>query len=189
MNNVFDIALVGDDTAAKIHSILASNEPIIVLRVARFMAQLGNHDFTVTDETMQLLKAMTPSLNRLTYSQIWEETELALQSTHPERFFETLQQCGALQCIMPELYNLIEVPQPIAHHPENFVFTHIMLALQQAVILSKQNPIISFSVLMHDLGKAVSPKDTLPSHPGHEDAGVPLVTAFCERFAVAMFPS
>ena len=151
MNNVFDIALVGDDTAAKIHSILASNEPIIVLRVARFMAQLGNHDFTVTDETMQLLKAMTPSLNRLTYSQIWEETELALQSTHPERFFETLQQCGALQCIMPELYNLIEVPQPIAHHPENFVFTHIMLALQQAVILSKQNPIISFSVLMHDL--------------------------------------
>jgi len=150
------------------------------------MAKLGNFDFSVADETMQLMIQMVNDgeADHLTPERVWKEMEKALKSSHPERFFETLQACGALQKLMPELHDLIGVPQPIEHHPENCVFQHILLSLQQATILGNRNPVINFAVLLHDLGKAISPKETLPAHHNHEEAGLPLVTGFCDRFKV-----
>ncbi len=169
------------------HTSSAFNEdPVRILRVARFMAQLGEYGFRVAEDTLQLMTDMVTAgeVNHLTPERIWKETENALKSSHPELFFRTLNTCGALEIIMPELHALIDIPQPIAHHPENCVFEHIMLALKQSVLLSNNNPMVNFSVLMHDLGKAVSPKDMLPSHHDHEEAGLPLVTTFCDRLKV-----
>lgn len=173
-----------DDRILRHRSTAFNEDPVRILRVARFMAKLGDFDFSVAEETMQLMTQMVNAgeADHLTPERVWKEMEKALKSSHPERFFETLHACGALKRLMPELHSLIDVPQSITHHPENCVFQHTLLSLRQAAILGNRNPVISFAVLMHDLGKGITPKEILPSHHGHEKTGLPLVTAFCNRF-------
>lgn len=159
-------------------------DPVRLLRVCRFMSQLCN--FTVHEDTLELMREMVVSgdLSNLTSERIWIETEKALKSQTPWLYFETLRDCGALKVIFPELDKLIDIPQPIKHHPENCCFVHTMLSLRQAAKLGNNNPVINFAVLVHDLGKAETPKDVLPSHIGHELAGAPLVNAICDRLKV-----
>lgn len=163
-----------------------SEDPLRVLRVARMMAKLGRYGFTIAEETKVLLKEMVSNgeINDLTPERVWKELEKALHTPHPELFFETLRECGALQVLFPELHNLIDVPQTATHHPEICTFRHTMMALRQAVELGHGDPVINFAVLMHDLGKAVTPKEILPSHANHEVNGVPLVKAFCDHYKV-----
>ena len=158
-------------------------DPVRVLRVCRFMAQFG--DFIIANETLTLMKEMvsTGELNDLTPERIWKETEKALKSKAPWLFFESLKECGALQIIFPELYALIDVPQPLEHHPENCCFFHTMLALKQSKLRTKDS-VIHFAVICHDLGKAISPKETLPHHYGHEKVGVSIVDTLCDRLKV-----
>ena len=122
-------------------------------------------------------------VDHLVPERVWAELYKALNETNPSAFFYILKDCGALEKIFPELYNLFGVPQPPKYHPEIDTGIHAMMCLEQAAILSPK-PEVRFAALMHDLGKALSPKDNLPHHYGHETKGLPLLEALCERLRV-----
>jgi tRNA nucleotidyltransferase (CCA-adding enzyme) len=160
-------------------------DPVRVLRVARFAARFGDRGFSVAAETLSLMQAMVRSgeINSLVPERVWQETERALSETRPELFFKTLRDCGALEVIFPEIASLYGVPQPARWHPEIDTGVHVMMALQCAVRLGASVP-VRFAVLMHDLGKAATPRDRWPSHHGHEEAGVGLIEALASRLRV-----
>ncbi|MEH6544466.1 MAG: multifunctional CCA addition/repair protein [Porticoccaceae bacterium] len=160
-------------------------DPLRVLRVARFAARFQPFGFTVADETLALMSTIAArgELRHLSPERIWQETEKALVSPSPSTYIETLRVCGALAELFPELDALFGVPQRADYHPEIDTGIHVLMALDQAVKLS-DDPGVRFAVLMHDLGKADTPIDVLPRHIGHEAAGVALVKDFCLRLRV-----
>ena len=160
-------------------------DPVRVLRVARFAARYADLDFRVADETVTLMRRMSESgeLTALVPERVWQETERALGESRPDVYFETLRECGALQIIFPELAALYGVPQPPRWHPEVDTGAHVMLALRYSAA-SGASTTARFAVLMHDLGKALTAPDRWPSHRGHEEAGVPLIEALCARLKV-----
>jgi tRNA nucleotidyltransferase (CCA-adding enzyme) len=160
-------------------------DPVRVLRVARFAARFGERPFSVAPETMALMQAMVKSgeINALVPERVWQETERALGEARPEIFFQTLRDCGALEVIFPEIAALYGVPQPARWHPEIDTGVHVMMALQCAVRLGASTP-VRFAVLVHDLGKAATPQNLWPSHHGHEEAGVGLIEALAARLRV-----
>lgn len=157
-------------------------DPLRVLRVARFAARF---DFSVADETMNLMAEISESgeLSALVVERVWTELETCLNEEHPVRFFNVLRQCGALKEIFPEIDRLYGIPQPEQHHPEIDCGIHTMMVLEQACLLS-DDPGIRFAALVHDLGKGTTPKADLPAHRGHEERGVKLVKSMCERLRI-----
>tara|TARA_R100001377_G_scaffold52931_3_gene31072 strand:- start:1766 stop:3007 length:1242 start_codon:yes stop_codon:yes gene_type:complete len=162
-----------------------TEDPLRVLRVARFMARFAPIGFRIAEETMILMRQLTDSgeLQHLVAERVWQEMDKALRSAAPAEFFRSLRDCGALQVILPEVDNLFGVPQPPLHHPEIDTGVHVMMCLEQAAKLS-DDPVVRFATLMHDLGKGVTPKDNWPRHFGHEQLGVPLINAVCARLRV-----
>jgi tRNA nucleotidyltransferase (CCA-adding enzyme) len=160
-------------------------DPVRVLRVARFAARFGDRGFTVAPETRALMQDMVRSgeINALVPERVWQETERALGEARPASFFATLRDCGALEVIFPEIAALYGVPQPARWHPEIDTGVHVMMALQCAVRLGASTP-VRFAVLMHDLGKAATRRDLWPSHHGHEEAGVALIEGLAARLRV-----
>jgi len=160
-------------------------DPVRILRVARFAARYADLGFRVADETVQLMQRMTQAgeVSALVPERVWQETERALGEPRPEVFFETLRECGALAVIFPEIEALYGVPQPPRWHPEVDTGVHVMLALRYAAKLGAAGA-VRFAALTHDLGKARTPRERWPSHHGHEDAGVPLIEALCGRLKV-----
>ena len=160
-------------------------DPVRVLRVARFAARYAELGFRVAEETVVLMRRMTDSgeLGALVPERVWQETERALGEARPDVFFETLRGCGALQVIFPELAVLYGVPQPPRWHPEVDTGVHVMLALRYSATTGASTA-VRFAVLMHDLGKALTAPEHWPSHRGHEEAGVPLIEALCARLKV-----
>jgi tRNA nucleotidyltransferase (CCA-adding enzyme) len=160
-------------------------DPVRVLRVARFAARFASLGFRVAPETLELMRRMTADgeVSALVPERVWQETERALAEADPQVFFETLRACGALAVIFPEIDALFGVPQPPRWHPEIDTGVHVMLALTVAA-RSGAPPAVRFAVLTHDLGKALTPRARWPSHPGHEQAGVPLIEALCDRLKV-----
>lgn len=156
------------------------NDPIRVLRVARFMARLS--DFSIAEETMQEMKRIVCDGGLLNEprERIWKEVSRALLEPSPELFFKTLKDCGALDVIMPEISRLSGVPQSVEHHPEVDTFVHVMMTLKKASELTR-NPLIIFSALVHDLGKGVTDKNLHPRHFGHEELGCNEVMSLCDR--------
>lgn len=163
-----------------------AEDPLRVLRTARFAAALAPLGFTVARETLDLMRVMVVAgeLDHLTPERVWKETATAMMSSaSPSVFFRTLRECGALKVLMPELDRLFGIPQPIQHHPEVDTGLHVMLCIDRAA--QDDAPLHTrVAALLHDLGKGVTPLEMLPRHPGHEGAGVPLVETFCERFRV-----
>ncbi len=160
-------------------------DPLRVLRVARFAARFAPLGFSVADETMTLMRQISASgeLAALTPERVWRETQLALCTNAPQVYLRVLRECGALKAIFPELDALFGVPQPEKWHPEIDTGIHMLMVLQQAARLS-DDPVMRFGALMHDLGKGNTPKEMLPRHIGHEARGVPLVQAVCDRWRV-----
>lgn len=160
-------------------------DPVRILRVARFAARFASLGFTVAPETLQLMQQMVQDgeVDALVPERVWQEMQRALQEDAPEVFFLTLRACGALARIFPQLDCLWGVPQKPEHHPEVDTGAHMVLALQQIVKLS-QKPEVRFAVLCHDLGKGNTPKDALPSHKGHEERGVKLIQEWCNQYHV-----
>ncbi|MBI1424803.1 MAG: multifunctional CCA addition/repair protein [Gammaproteobacteria bacterium] len=160
-------------------------DPVRILRVARFAARFAEHGFRIADETMILMQEMVDNgeVDALVPERVWQETERALGENTPSRFFEVLRECGALARIFPEIDQLFGVPQPPEHHPEIDTGVHVMMVLQAAVRLSPDTR-VRFAALVHDLGKGITPKAELPQHIEHEERGVPLVEALCERLKV-----
>ncbi|WP_445946645.1 multifunctional CCA addition/repair protein [Shewanella sp.] len=160
-------------------------DPLRVLRVARFAARFHPQGFTVAAETLALMAQITQSgeLEHLTPERVWQECERAMATDEPQVFFEVLAQCGALEVLFPEIHALFGVPQPEKWHPEIDTGLHTLLSLKQASLLS-QDMAIRFATLVHDLGKALSPKESLPKHHGHGQKGLPLIKNLCKRLRV-----
>jgi tRNA nucleotidyltransferase (CCA-adding enzyme) len=160
-------------------------DPVRILRVARFAARLAPLGFRVADDTLLLMRRLADSgeLRTLVPERVWQETERALGETRPEVFFATLRACSALAVIYPEIDALFGVPQPPRWHPEIDTGVHVMLALQYAASHGASGR-VRFAVLTHDLGKAHTPKSAWPSHHGHEEFGVPLIEDLCDRLKV-----
>ena len=159
-----------------------TEDPVRVLRVARFAARFG---FQVADETCELMKQMVASgeVDALVAERVWQELERVLGEDHPERFFEVLRECGALAVIFAEIDQLFGVPQPAQHHPEIDCGIHTMMVLQQAVKLT-QDKQVRFASLVHDLGKGTTSEAILPSHHAHEERGIGLIKQLCTRTKV-----
>ncbi len=160
-------------------------DPLRVLRVARFAARFHHLGFRVAEETMHLMGEMvrTNELTHLTAERVWQETERALSERSPWIFFEVLKECGCLAVCFPEIDALFGVPQPKEHHPEIDVGIHTMMCLQQATLLSEDTQ-VRFATLVHDLGKATTPIDVLPRHIGHEKRGLSEIKTLCKRLRI-----
>ncbi|WP_439295054.1 multifunctional CCA addition/repair protein [Lonepinella sp. BR2882] len=170
-----------------------AEDPLRVLRVARFAARFHYLGFTIADETIKLMKTLTTQgeLAHLTAERIWLETEKALNEKNPEIYFFVLRKVGALAVLFPELDALYGVPNPAQHHPEIDSFIHTMLVLQQATLLTEQTELnktaVRFAALCHDLGKALTPKAILPHHYGHEKNGVQPTRNLSNRLKVPSY--
>lgn len=162
-----------------------AEDPVRILRVARFAARFARWGFRVAHGTHALMKQMVASgeVDYLVPERVWTETRKALEESHPQRFFEVLRGCGALAVIYPELDRLFGVPQPARHHPEVDTGVHCLMVLEQAAKLSPK-PQVRFAALVHDLGKAETPETELPRHIGHEQRSVPLIDQLCERLKI-----
>lgn len=160
-----------------------AEDPLRVLRVARFYARYAHLGFTVAPQTKQLMQQLSSELDTLAAERVWQETAKALSEKTPQAYFDLLQQTGALQVLMPELAALWGVPQPPQWHPEVDTGVHTLMVLQQAALLSDRLD-IRFAALVHDLGKGVTKPELWPAHHGHEHTGLPLIKQLCERLRV-----
>lgn len=160
-------------------------DPLRVLRVARFATRYAPLGFRIADETRNLMYRMVKSgeLNALVSERIWSETEKALKEEQPSIFFQVLREVGAMSLLFPEINNLFGIPQTKKWHGEIDTGVHCLMVLDKAASLSSRLS-VRFSALVHDLGKATSSFSQLPSHHGHEKRGVSLIKAFCERLRV-----
>jgi len=158
-------------------------DPLRVLRVARFAAKLAPFGFALHSDTEKLMRHMAASgeLSELTPERVWQEVVKALNTEQPSVFFKVLKQVGALEVLFPELEVLFTVPQSAKQHPEGDVGIHTMMVLDAAAQLSDDID-IRFAALVHDLGKADTDPALWPSHPEHESAGLPILKSLCKRY-------
>jgi tRNA nucleotidyltransferase (CCA-adding enzyme) len=157
-------------------------DPVRILRVARFAARFASLGFHVAPETMSLMAGMVErgEVRALVAERVWQETEKALHESGASVFFKVLRECGALKVIYPEIDALFGVPQPEKWHPEIDTGVHTLMVLDQAVHLSTDTK-VRFAALVHDLGKATTPQEEWPGHKGHEERSVALIDALSER--------
>ncbi|MCP4410636.1 MAG: multifunctional CCA addition/repair protein [Gammaproteobacteria bacterium] len=157
-------------------------DPLRVLRVARFAARYKPLGFRVAAETLELMGAMVTNgeVNALVAERVWLELVKTLTEDTPGEFFEVLHRCGALAILLPELERLRGVPQPPKHHPEIDTWIHTLMVLSLATRMSKDTK-VRFAALTHDLGKGTTPEHEWPRHIGHEGRGAALVEGLCTR--------
>ncbi|PSW72747.1 multifunctional CCA addition/repair protein [Photobacterium sp. GB-50] len=162
-----------------------SEDPLRVLRVARFAARFAHLGFTVAPETIALMQEMVISgeLESLTPERVWKEWEKSLSSDDPQVFLTVLRQCGALSVVMPEIDALFGVPQPEKWHPEIDCGIHTLLVAKKAAELTTDKT-IRFAAQVHDFGKALSPKEDLPHHKTHCRDGIKPIKALCQRLRI-----
>ncbi len=160
-------------------------DPLRVLRVARFAARFAPLGFTVAPATLALMREIVAAgeMETLKAERVWQETVKGLRTQCPDVYFEVLRDCGALRRVFPEVDSLFGVPQPERWHPEIDTGVHLLMALRVAAELSASEP-VRFAVLTHDLGKATTPSELLPRHHGHEERSVELLEKLCERLPV-----
>ena len=159
-----------------------SEDPVRILRAARFVARFG---FSIAPETLQLMRTMVDlgEVDALVPERVWQELSRGLMEKNPSRFITTLRDCGALAKIFPEIDALFGVPQPPQHHPEIDCGIHTMMVLDDTALHDYALE-VRFAALMHDLGKGNTPKNILPRHIGHEARSVDLLRGLCERMRI-----
>ncbi|TWC11068.1 MULTISPECIES: multifunctional CCA addition/repair protein [unclassified Pseudomonas] len=162
-----------------------AEDPLRVLRVARFAARYAPLGFKVADETLELMRQLSDSgeLEALTAERSWKEISRALMENQPQVFIQVLRDCDALKVLMPEVDALFGVPQPEAHHPEIDTGVHTLSVLEQAA-LHQQPLTVRWACLLHDLGKALTSEHDWPRHIAHEHKGLKPIKAVNERFKV-----
>lgn len=161
-------------------------DPVRVLRVARFAARFAPLGFTVADETMALMRQMVRDgeVDHLVPERVWAETRKALGEPQPSAFLRVLRECGALAVLFPEIDALYGVPQRAEFHPEIDTGVHLEMVLDAAARIAPGDDLVGFCALTHDLGKALTPADELPRHIGHEHRGVAPLHALIARLKV-----
>jgi len=162
-----------------------SEDPLRVLRVARFAARFHHLGFVIAPETQKLMGQMSRSgeLDALTPERVWKELEKVLGGKDPQVFFQVLRDCGALKALFPEVDALFGVPAPAKWHPEIDTGIHTLLCMEQIALLS-DSLAARFATLCHDFGKALTPPEEWPSHRGHGQRGLAVIRAFCERLRI-----
>jgi len=163
-----------------------AEDPVRVLRVARFAARYAGRGFEVAPETLGLMQQMVRSgeVDHLVPERVWAETQKALTENQPSAFLRTLRACGALGRVMPEVDALYGVPQRAEYHPEVDTGIHVEMVLDMAARLAPGDALIGWCALTHDLGKALTPAEVLPKHHGHEHSGVTPLRALAARLKV-----
>ena len=163
-----------------------AEDPVRVLRIARFAARFATYGFRIADETLALMRQMVAAgeIDHLVPERVWTETQKALSEATPSAFVQSLRACAALRVLFPEIDALYGVPQRAEFHPEVDTGVHIELVVDMAAKLAPGNALIGFCALVHDLGKALTPTDVLPRHIGHEHRGLAPLAAVCERLKV-----
>ncbi|WP_296233785.1 multifunctional CCA addition/repair protein [uncultured Pseudomonas sp.] len=159
-----------------------AEDPLRVLRVARFAARYAPLGFSVAPETLELMRQLAESgeLSHLTAERSWKEISRALMEPRPDVFVQVLRDCGALAALLPEVDALFGVPQPQAHHPEIDTGVHVLSVLRQCA--EHEQPLnVRWASLLHDVGKGLTPEDEWPRHIAHEHKGLPLIQAINER--------
>lgn len=162
-----------------------SEDPLRILRVARFAARLAKQKFTIANETQLLMKKMANNqeLSTISAERVWSETEKALQSSAPETYFHVLRSCGALSTLFPEINQLFGIPSAAGSHAEMDTGIHTLLTLKMAALLT-DNIEIRFAALCHDFGKALTPPEQWPDHGDHAIKAIPLIEAMCNRLRI-----
>ncbi len=160
-------------------------DPVRLLRIARYAARYAKLDFTIAEETQQLLKQIVTSgeINELVAERVWNEISGALDEETPSVFFLTLRRCNALAVLLPEVDRLFGVPQTPVHHPEIDTGVHTMMVIDMAAQLGAGNS-VRFAALCHDLGKGTTAFSRLPKHIAHETRGLALIRNLCERLRI-----
>ncbi|WP_120430237.1 multifunctional CCA addition/repair protein [Acinetobacter baylyi] len=160
-------------------------DPLRVLRVARFAARYARYGFKIADETLLLMQSITQTgeLESLTAERVWKETSRALMEDQADIYFDVLRQCHALKVLFPEIDALFGVPQRPEYHPEIDCGIHTLMSLRQAC-KSNYSLDVRYAVLVHDLGKALTPKDILPRHIMHEERGLIPVEELSNRLKI-----
>ena len=162
-----------------------AEDPVRILRLARFAARFAPLGFSIAPETLQLMRNMVAAgeVDALVPERVWQETARSLVGEKPSVFFQTLRDCGALARVMPELDALFGVPQTAQYHPEIDSGVHVLMVIDHAARVGAPLT-VRYACLCHDFGKAISPAHKLPAHHGHEESGLPLVEKFCARLRV-----
>ncbi len=163
-----------------------AEDPVRILRVARFLARFAAYGFRVADETMQLMRDMVAAgeVDHLVAERVWTETRKALTESTPSAFLSTLRECGALKILFPEIDALYGVPQRAEYHPEIDTGIHNEMVVDMAARLAPGDDLIGFCAMTHDLGKALTPQSELPRHIMHEERGVAPLRALALRLRV-----
>ena len=163
-----------------------AEDPVRILRVARFLARYAPLGFRIADETMALMRAMVENgeAAHLVPERVWAETRKALAEAAPSAFVRSLRECGALPVLFPEVDALYGVPQSPQHHPEVDCGAHLELVMDACARLAPGDDLAGFCAFTHDLGKALTPQDVLPRHIAHEHRGLAPIAALCERLKV-----
>ena len=163
-----------------------AEDPLRILRAARFMARFAPLGFQVADETVTLMREMVASgeLEHLVPERVFTELRKALGAKRPDAFLQTMRRCDALRVVLPEVDALYGVPQKAQWHPEIDTGVHVEMVMQQAARLAPGDELIGYCALTHDLGKALTPSHILPGHRGHEDAGLEPLAVVNERLRV-----
>ena len=160
-----------------------SEDPVRILRLAKFAARFASQGFRIAGETMSMMRTMVAAgeVDALVADRVWKETEEALRGNNSRVFFEVLRSCGALERLFPDVDRLFGVPQPEKWHPEIDTGLHTMMVLDQAERISADIE-VRFAALTHDLGKGTTPQHKWPSHPGHEARGAKLIREMADRY-------
>lgn len=162
-----------------------SEDPLRILRVARFAARFHHLGFRIASETLGLMRqmAVADELSTVSSERVWTETVKALHTDAPHIFFQSLRNCGALQCVYPEIDQLFGIPQPVKYHPEIDTGIHTLMSLERICCITA-DPVCRFAVLVHDLGKGVTEPEQWPNHRGHEGAGVAVIDELARRLGI-----
>ena len=162
-----------------------AEDPVRILRVAKFAARFKSLGFSIAPETLDLMRQMVADgeVDALVPDRVWKETETALRGQSVRTYIEVLRACGALRVLLPEVDSLFGVPQPEQWHPEIDTGVHVLMVLDQAEAMSEELE-VRFAALTHDLGKGNTPRSQLPSHPGHETRGCKLIRDIAGRLPV-----
>lgn len=163
-----------------------AEDPVRILRAARFLARFAHLGFSLAPETEMLMRDMVRAgeVDHLVPERVWQEIQRALASKTPSAFLGTLRACGALKVLLPEVDALYGVPQRAEYHPEIDAGLHTEMVLDMAARLAPGDALTGFAALTHDLGKALTPPADWPKHIAHEHLGLPAVEAVCARWKV-----